>query len=316
MIARKSDWPARSPQIRRAGHSFSVIRMRNNGSASPVFPSLMPKNILPTAPPPLSGGSRSSSPAMNPSPSSGHRRPAPSENAAVALSGRAAAPPSSMPSGGRPTTSPPLRGRSRAEHTTPRETEAAVMQRPLARVQATCRKGVLHSSAGLVDGPGGAQVPRGAALQPAPGEPDAGVAEALLTALRQQPPFDMVGDATLTALVTPNLTRTPAPTLALFPAPSPRPSPSPSFSPTPNQVASMRMRELAAGELLVEEGQLGSVCYVVAKGELAVVSGGVPVDSVKGGDVFGESAMIYDVRRLARVRVRVRVRIRVPQSAR
>lgn len=77
------------------------------------------------------------------------------------------------------------------------------MQRPLARVQATCRKGVLHSSAGLVDGPGGAQVPRGAALQPAPGEPDAGQAEALLTALRQQPPFDMVGDATLTALVTP-----------------------------------------------------------------------------------------------------------------
>ena len=65
----------------------------------------------------------------------------------------------------------------------------------------------------------------------------------------------------------------------------------------------MRMRELAAGELLVEEGQLGSVCYVVAKGELAVVSGGVPVDSVKGGDVFGESAMIYDVRRLVRVRV-------------
>jgi len=67
-------------------------------------------------------------------------------------------------------------------------------------------------------------------------------------------------------------------------------------------VASMRMRELAAGEVLVEEGQLGSVCYVVAQGELAVVSGGVPVDTIKSGDVFGESAMIYDGPRVASLR--------------
>ena len=46
---------------------------------------------------------------------------------------------------------------------------------------------------------------------------------------------------------------------------------------------------------------LGSVCYVVAQGELAVVSGGVPVDTIKSGDVFGESAMIYDVRHLVGV---------------
>ena len=155
-----------------------------------------------------------------------------------------------------------------------------MMQRPLARVQATCRKGVLHSSAGLVDGPGGAQVPRGAALQPAPGEPAPGVAEALLAALRQQPPFDMLDDATVGLMwstPTPNpnpnpnrrdgglpllrparrpLALTPAPTLTL--TLSPTPAPTLTLNPHPEQltalVASMRMRELVAGELLVLEG--------------------------------------------------------------
>ena len=47
------------------------------------------------------------------------------------------------------------------------------------------------------------------------------------------------------------------------------------------------------------------------QGELAVVSGGLAVDGVKSGDVFGESAMIYDVRRLIRGRVRAGVRVRV-----
>ena len=110
-----------------------------------------------------------------------------------------------MPGSGRPTTSPPPRPRTRADPSTPREPDP--LQRPLTRVQATCRKGVLHSSAGLGDGPGGTQVPRATALQPAPGEPAPEVAlvQTLLAALWQQPPFDMVGDATLTALVPPPL---------------------------------------------------------------------------------------------------------------
>ena len=184
---------------------------------NPPFPALTPKSILPTAPPPLSGNSRSSSPAARPSsssptrPSSANRRSpcaqrshGPSEGTAV-LSGPATARPTSVPSGGRPTTSPPPRGRTRADPPTPLEcrppAERDPLQRPLTRVQATCRKSVLHSSTGLGDGPGGAQVPRATALQPAPGEPAPDVAETLLAALRQQPPFDMVGDATLTALV-------------------------------------------------------------------------------------------------------------------
>ena len=36
------------------------------------------------------------------------------------------------------------------------------------------------------------------------------------------------------------------------------------------------------------------MCYVVVEGELAAVSGGVPVDRLRSGDVFGESAMIYE----------------------
>ena len=131
-------------------------------------------------------------------------------------------------------------------------------------MQTSGRKGVLHSSAGLVDGPGGAQIPRPISPRGLPGAVDEARAAGILAALKRQPPFDMLGDATLAALV-----------------------------------ASMRMRELAAGEVVVEEGQLGSVCYVVDRGELAVVSGGVAVDTVSSGDIFGESAMLYDVQRVA-----------------
>ena len=212
-----------SPRLTDPGksdRSSRTYRTWVNGSAAPMqssepsppFPSLTPKSILPTAPPPLSGNSRSSSPARVSSssptrPSSANRRSpcaqrshVPSEGTAV-LSMPATARPSSMPGSGRPTTSPPPRPRTRADPSTPREPDP--LQRPLTRVQATCRKGVLHSSAGLGDGPGGTQVPRATALQPAPGEsaPDVALVQTLLAALRQQPPFDMVGDATLTALV-------------------------------------------------------------------------------------------------------------------
>ena len=44
------------------------------------------------------------------------------------------------------------------------------------------------------------------------------------------------------------------------------------------------------------------MCYVVVEGELTVVSGGVPVDTLRSGDVFGESAMIYEGPREATLR--------------
>lgn len=116
---------------------------------------------------------------------------------------------------------------------------------------------LFNNDAGLTVG---TQVARG---PPTPGVVDKAHAEGILTALKQQPPFDMLGDTILTALV-----------------------------------ASMQMRELVAGEVVEEEGQLGSVCYVIDRGELTVSSGDT-VDTIRSGDVFGESAMLYDVRRVA-----------------
>ena len=103
--------------------------------------------------------------------------------------------------------------------------------------------------------------------------PDDSRALYLLTSLKRQPPFDMLEDAILTTLV-----------------------------------ASMRLMELAVGEFLVEDRQSGGVCYVVDRGELAIVSDREDVGSVlssgtvRSGDIFGESEMIYDVPRIASLR--------------
>jgi CRP-like cAMP-binding protein len=64
---------------------------------------------------------------------------------------------------------------------------------------------------------------------------------------------------------------------------------------------SMDPMRLAAGEVLIREGEPGDRFYAVADGRLRVTIGGAPVASNVRGDGIGEIALLYGVPRTATV---------------
>jgi CRP-like cAMP-binding protein len=65
--------------------------------------------------------------------------------------------------------------------------------------------------------------------------------------------------------------------------------------------------EVDAGYVLCQEGQLGHEFFVVMEGEVEISRGGRTLES-RGGDFFGEIALIADIRRTATVTAKTPVR--------
>ena len=57
-----------------------------------------------------------------------------------------------------------------------------------------------------------------------------------------------------------------------------------------------------AGQSIFEEGQSGTVLYVVKEGEVEIVVGGSVVETLDAGDIFGEMALIEKQSRSATMR--------------
>ena len=51
-------------------------------------------------------------------------------------------------------------------------------------------------------------------------------------------------------------------------------------------------RDLSAGETIFEQGETGTAMYVVAEGEVEILSGSVVLETARPGSVIGEMALI------------------------
>ena len=60
----------------------------------------------------------------------------------------------------------------------------------------------------------------------------------------------------------------------------------------------------AAGQLIFEEGQPGDVLYVVKEGEVEILVGSDVVETLDGGEIFGEMALIDGKHRSASARAK------------
>jgi len=65
--------------------------------------------------------------------------------------------------------------------------------------------------------------------------------------------------------------------------------------------ATMRERQVAAGDVVLEQGAGGAGFFVVAEGEAEVTVNGTPVRTIGPGDYFGEIALLTGSDRTATV---------------
>lgn len=73
-----------------------------------------------------------------------------------------------------------------------------------------------------------------------------------------------------------------------------------------NQIGmALQTRAVAAGEIIIREGDRGNEMFVIARGEVEVVDNmGAVVDTMHEGDIFGELALLRSEPRLATVRAK------------
>ena len=67
-------------------------------------------------------------------------------------------------------------------------------------------------------------------------------------------------------------------------------------------VTAMRVNKVKAGEEVIKQGDPGDAFYIVGDGALVVDVDGKEVAQYKGGDMFGELALLYDAPRAATVK--------------
>jgi CRP/FNR family transcriptional regulator, cyclic AMP receptor protein len=78
------------------------------------------------------------------------------------------------------------------------------------------------------------------------------------------------------------------------------------------QVASLADElDLRAGRALIREGERGREFFVLLDGEAEVTQGGKKIATMKGGDFFGEIALVSDAPRTATVTATTPVRVLV-----
>ena len=53
-------------------------------------------------------------------------------------------------------------------------------------------------------------------------------------------------------------------------------------------------KHFAAGEVIFSEGESGTLVYGVISGEVEMFIDGVPIETIKEGDIFGEGALIHE----------------------
>jgi CRP-like cAMP-binding protein len=84
------------------------------------------------------------------------------------------------------------------------------------------------------------------------------------------------------------------------------PPPFPLLSDLPRQafldlLARMSVVRLAAGEMVLREGEAGDACYLIVSGQVRVLKSGIDVAHLGAGTFFGEFAVLADQRRHASV---------------